>query len=169
MALAAGRQATGYATIARLRWHHTFSVPEVNEALWWTAEQQYFLLPSWVSNVTNWILALICSRLQNSLSLSLLLSLPLSPSLTQTHTLFSAVRFCYALYSVIWRSASPTHLYKSLYMWDDTKGAFLSVLFMLLMSLFLLQPAYRSLLHGDVTGLQDRISLFIYLNPAVLL
>lgn len=45
-------------------------------------------------------------------------------------------------------------------MWDDTKGTFLSVLFLLLMSLFLLQPVFYSLLHGDVTGLQNRIYLF---------
>lgn len=174
MALATGQQAAGYVTIAWLCWQHTFSVPKVNEALWWTEEQQYFLLPSWVSNVTNWILALICFP---PTKISLPISPAVSPSLwfstnTHTHMLFSAVRFCCALYSVIWSNATPTYLYKSLFMWDDTKGTFLSVLFLLLMSLFLLQPAYCSLLHGDVTGLQSRMSLFGrggYLNPAVLL
>lgn len=41
-------QDAGYVTIGQLHWHRTLSVPEVNEALWWTAQQQYFLLPSWV-------------------------------------------------------------------------------------------------------------------------
>lgn len=142
----------------------TVSLPKVNEALQWTAEQQDFLLASWVFATQPSVLqieslALMLPAYWNYLPLSLLLPDTLSfshPYMHSPHAVFVFTlpwRFCKAP-SVI----HPHICLKPSYMRDVCERTyFVCIIFSLLFSFdFIIHFATShecSLLHGGVIGL----------------